>query len=453
VTPGAAPAAERALPVVVIGGGAAGLAAATRLAEAGRRVIVLEAAPQLGGRARSFVDRATNDAVDNGQHALMGCYHEFLALLARVGRRDGLYEIPLDIPFFDVARGSASLTCPALPSPLHFAAGLLRYRHLSPWQRVSALAAGQRLIWRYGARRRGRPDTTVARALAALGQGATARATLWDPLTWATLNADPERASARLLAAVVERALLGPRDDSSFLLPALPLSELYAEPARKFVEERGGVVRCRAAADALAVTRDRVTAVRAGGEWIPASAVIAAVPPWALRRLAPDAVRLPAPLDAATPIVSVTLWLDRPVGGAPFLGLVGSATQWVFQVQHLHREGDDAPARLACVKSGADAWLELSTDAIARLALAEVARALPRVAEAQLLRALVVKEVRATLAPEPALQLLRPGPRAGIAGLFVAGDWIDTGLPATLEGAAASGHHAAALVLGEAGPR
>jgi squalene-associated FAD-dependent desaturase len=433
---------------VVIGGGAAGLAAATRLAEARQRVILLEAAPQLGGRARSFVDRATSDAIDNGQHALMGCYDEFLALLGRIGRRDALYEVELDIPFFDPVRGTARLRCPSLPAPLHFAGGLLRYRHLSATERLSALLAGQRLVWRFGSRSRGRLDTTVASALAALGQGANARAVLWDPLTWATLNADPERASARLLAAVVERALLGSREASRFLLPAVPLSELYAEPAAKYVEERGGVVRRRAAADVLEVERDRVVAVRAGGERFEATAVISAVPPWALRRLAPAAVSLPAKLDEATPIVSVTLWLDRPVGGAPFLGLVGSETQWVFQVQRLHGEGDDAPARLACVRSGADAWLDESTDAIAQRALADVSRALPIAAEARLLRALVVKEVRATLAPDPALQLLRPGARSGLANLFVAGDWTDTGLPATLEGAAASGHRAASLALG-----
>jgi len=438
--------------VVVVGGGVAGVAAATALATAGLPVTLLEAAPGLGGRARSFVDRTTGDAVDNGQHALMGCYDEFLALLVRLGRRGDLYERELDVPLWDESRGLQHLVCPRLPAPLHFAAGVLRFRHLSARERVSALRAGRALVSRYGRGGAQGDRATVAEALAELGQGARARRALWDPLAWATLNADPERASARLLATVVERALLGSRAASRFLLPAVPLSELYAEPARKLVEERGGSVHCRTAAEALVFERGRVSGVRTGGETLPAAAVVLAVPPAPARRLlSPALARLvPPALDRATPIVSVTLWLDRPIGGPDFVGLLGAQTQWIFRVDRIHRPPDGhaddrAPARLACVRSGASDWVERPTREIAEIVLREARAALPDTVNAVLRHALVVKEVAATLAPDPELQPLRPAATLPVPNLFLAGDWTSTGLPATLEGAALSGHRAAAL--------
>ena len=430
--------------VVVVGGGVAGVAAATALAERGVRVTLLEAAPALGGRARSFVDRTTRDSVDNGQHALMGAYVEFLHLLQRVGRRDALVERELDVPFWDAARGTRSLSCPALPAPLHFAAGLLRYGHLPLGARLSALLAGQRLVRRFAGPDSRHADVTVARALTELGQGPAARRALWDPLTWATLNADPERASARLLAAVVKRALLGTRQASRFLLPAVPLSDLYAEPGRKYVEGRGGTVRCRAPVEELFLEGRRAVGVRVGGERIEAGALVVALPPAALRRLAPPELSPPEALLQATPIVSVTLWLDRAVAGPAFLGLLGTDTQWVFQVGRLHGEPEKAPARLACVRSGADAWMSRPPREIVETVHREVSKALPDVTRARLVNALVVKEVAATLAPDPALQPLRPSLETPFENVFRAGDWIDTGLPATIESAALSGHRAAA---------
>ncbi len=437
--------------VVVVGGGVAGFAAATALADEGRAVLLLESTAAAGGRARSFVDRASQDAVDNGQHALMGCYDEFLGLLSRVGTRGDLFESELRIPLCDPAvedpaRRTALIDAPRVPAPLHFALGLLRYRHLSLAERLSALVAGQRLVLRQ--RRASRPDTTVAAELAALGQSLRARRALWDPIIWATLNADPERASARLLAAVVGRALLASREGSRFLLPAVPLSELYVEPGRKLIEARGGMLRTRAAVDAVEIDAGRAVAVRAGGERIDAAAVILAVPPPALRRLAVPGVAVDAALDRATPIVSVTLWLERDPGGPPFVGLLGCDTQWIFQVDRIHGRRDGGGHRLACVRSGADAWRDVSREEIARIVEGDARRALPGMAGVRVIRHLVVTEHAATLAPDPQIQPLRPGAETPVRGLFLAGDWTDTGLPATLEGAALSGHRAAELAKG-----
>lgn len=439
--------------VVVVGGGVAGLAAATRLAEAGREVLLLESTAAAGGRARSFVDRTTGDAIDNGQHALMGCYDEFLAFLARIGTRSALWESELAIPLCDPALAdpsarTAEVRAPRLPAPLHFGAALLRYRHLTVGERLSALWAGDRLVRRYA--KASTPDVTVTAALDSLGQSARARRALWDPVVWATLNAAPEHASARLLAAVVGRALLASREGSRFLLPAIPLSELTVEPARKFLESRGGSLRTRAAAEGLRIEGGRVTGVATGGDVVDAASVVLAVPPAALRRLGVPGIVPDAALERATPIVSVTLWLDRDPGGPPFLGLLGCETQWLFQVDRIHggRRDGTAGHRVACVRSGAEAWNDVPRAEIAETVIREVKRVLPGAADAVVRHHLVVTEHAATLSPEPALQGLRPGVRTGLEGAYLAGDWTDTGLPATLEGAALSGHRAAAAALG-----
>lgn len=441
---------SREKPVVVVGGGVAGLAAATRLAGSGRRVLVLEAGPALGGRARSFIDRFSRDAIDNGQHALMGCYTEFLELLERIGRRDALALGEPRIPFWSAERGIREFACPRIPAPLHFGAGLLRYGQLSLRERISVARAGQKLV-------QGVPgDWTVDEWLDKACQGQRARAAFWNPVVWATLNATPARSSAVLLAAVVKRALLGSYEDSCFLLPALPLSELYAEPARKFIEERGGEVRCRAAAEAIVSVPE--LAVCSQGERIPAASVVIAIAPAALARMEPVALRPPEALRQSTPIVSGTLWLDRPLGDdvPVFLGLIDRETQWLFRVDRLQRGGSIHGAeaangeRIACVRSGATDWVQLPRAEVAARMWRDVQEALPSVQGTRLKHSLVVKETAATLAPEPALQPLRPSARTDIPGVWLAGDWTDTGLPATLEGAAQSGHVAARFILGEA---
>lgn len=440
---------QQSLPIVIIGGGVAGLAAATRLAEANQTVCVLESGPVLGGRARSFIDRTTCDAVDNGQHALMGCYDEFLELLQRIGRQDALTDGAPRIPLWSTDRGIHALDCPRLPAPLHFAAGLLRYKQLSVRERLSTALAGHRLVTQP------QGDATVTAVLDAARQNTRQRRAFWDPIVWATLNSSPERASAALLATVVKRALMGSFDDSRFLLPRVPLSELYADPARKFIEERGGEVRCRTHVDEI-VTKGGL-AVRAGGERLAAAAVILAVPPAALSKIGPAALHPDPSLHRVTPIVSTTLWLDRNLGSdvPDFLGLIDSETHWLFRVDRLHAapRSNSSPTpegeRIACVRSGAQDWVHLPRPEIAERVWRDIQRAVPSSRGACVAHSLVVKEVAATLAPEPALQALRPGPETEIPHVWRAGDWTSTGLPATLESAALSGHLAADLCLGE----
>jgi uncharacterized protein with NAD-binding domain and iron-sulfur cluster len=249
---------------------------------------------------------------------------------------------------------------------------------------------------------------------------------------------------------------------------------MYAEPAREYIERRGGSVLTGATAK-LVMNGDRVSGVRAGVDEWRAERVVSAVPWFAFGDLfesEPPAALRPT-VDAArrmasSPIVTVNLWFDRAVLEEPFIGLPGRAMQWVFDkrlvfggvraddasASHAEARADHARAdagheasHLSLVSSGAASILARTNDELIRTAHEELLEALPDVRAARLLRATVVREPRATfsLAPD---QPARPATETGVRGLLLAGDWIDTGLPATIESAVRSGHRAADLCIG-----
>ena len=436
--------------VVVIGGGFAGLATAVALAERGLRVTVLERRAQLGGRAYSFRDRASGSVVDNGQHAMMGCYTETLAFLDRLAAGPRLVWFEnLRVDMIDARRGPGAIACARLPGPLHMLSGVLRYRLLSGRERRRAIVAGLRLL---GLRRRHDAwlaAATVAEVLARLGQSANACASFWYPVAIATLNETPERAAAAPFAEVLARAFFGRRRNSAFVLPAVGLSDLYTDGARRFVEQHGGTVECRATATAVELAGERVAGVQLrDGRRVAADGCVAAVPPRALAALAPPALHAAlrahelAALDTS-PIVSAHLWYDRPVLMHPFVGLIGTKTHWLFNRSQLLGEAGNGSQCLSAVISGNRDVVEWETDRIAAVVDSEVRRVLP---PAQLQQAVVVKERHATVAPTPAAARLRPPTATPIRNFVLAGDWIATGLPATIESAVLSGHRAAAAL-------
>jgi squalene-associated FAD-dependent desaturase len=432
--------------VVVIGGGFAGLSAATALAERGACVVVIEARRQLGGRATSYRDPATGERIDNGQHVLAGCYDETLAFLDRIGSSHALHRpASLEIAMVDDAGTRHELRLPPLPSPLHLVAGVLAWRELTWSERLAILRVGP--VLRSTSRRAAASSAneTVKGWLARHQQPDRLCRLFWEPLALATLNQSIEQASVEPFLAVVGRMLGGGPDASSILLPAVMLDELYAEPARKFLEGRGS--RCMTGRRArLLVSGDRIEGVSAGDELIKSPAVIAAVPwhalhelfapvPQALERAVADAASL-----SGSPIVTVNVWTNRPVLDELFIGLPGRAFQWVFNKARI--VGPEF-SHLSLVSSGAESIVALDNDAIVRQALADLAPLLPESERGSIRRVSVVRERRATFSLSPAMPA-RPGTCTPVHGLFLAGDWIETGLPATIESAVIAGHRAAA---------
>jgi hydroxysqualene dehydroxylase len=439
--------------VVVIGGGFAGLSAAAALAARGVRVLVLDARPQLGGRATAFTDRETGELVDNGQHVLFGCYRATFEFLTRINALDNVRIQPsLEVAYLDSEGVRSVLRCPALPSPLHLLAAVLDWDAI-PWRdRVAALRlAGPLRRARRELRRSGtvtaEPSGTVTEWLIAHGQRDTLRAWLWDPLAVAALNQSPDDALASPFLRVLAEMFGPERAASALVLPTRPLHQMYAEPAREFIESRGGEVRVNALAR-IVVEHGRVRAVDVRGERIAARRVVAAVPWFALRGLfAPPPQELGATVEAASamasmPIVTVNLWYDRRVMEEAFVGLPGRDMQWVFDKRLAFGE---SASHLSLVSSGAARLTLMGRDELTALAAREVAEALPGVRGATLVRATVVREKQATFSLA-AGQPPRPGTRTPVGGLVLAGDWIETGLPGTIESAVVSGHRAAEMI-------
>jgi squalene-associated FAD-dependent desaturase len=439
--------------VIVVGAGFAGLSAAVRLIDNGARVLVVEERRRLGGRATAFPDPKTGERVDNGQHAVFGCYHETFAFLRAIGADDAVrLDDRLDLEIIDQSGRRSRLRSTVLPPPFHLVGGLLGWRALGVADRIAALRLG--LLLR---RLRSRADVdadaanglahqTVVEWLVANGQTPRLREVLWEPLAVAALNQSPMVASAAPFVRVLTQMFSGTRRDAAIGLPSRSLDELYAVPSRRYLESHGGAIRM--GAPATLVASERALGVEVRGELIEANAVISSVPWFDFAAFAGgvpalEAIAVGAAGMDASPIVTVNLWFDRRVTDAPFLGLPGRTFQWVFDKAQLL--GDFA-SHLSLISSGADDVVALSNEELIDKARVELSDVLPAVSGADIVRATAVREKRATFSLAPG-QPARPGPETPVRDLYLAGDWTATGLPATIEGAVVSGHRAADLVV------
>ncbi len=448
--------------VVILGAGFGGLACATALADAGARVTVLEASGTPGGRGGSFREPHTGEVLDLGPHLLVGANRDTQTFLARLGTLERLeFQRSLSIEYRWRGNRRSRLSCPPLPAPFHLAVGLLRFRSLPFSERAAAVRIGRaiRRIGKTPGRFAGSPDPqnglspapaeTVAQWLDRLRQGEQARHLLWEPLATAVLNDHPARASALLFARVLFEIFSGGPRASALGWPRSTLGDLL-EPAGRWLEQRGGSLSYSSPASGLVWEGSRVQAVRLrDGGLVRAGQVVSALPARALLPLLADA---PAPVGRlrddcrlfaprTTPIVSVYFWSVRRLLGTHFCALPEEKFPWLFERRAL-AEGSRGSWILALSLSDARAWMDRPEAAILEACKSQMEGLFPG-SERDLWHARVVRQPNATLEPAPELCLRRPGPETPAGNLWLAGDWTDTGLPSTLEGAARSGHLAA----------
>ncbi len=436
---------DRRRRIVVVGGGLAGLAAAVEATDRGAAVTLLERRPRLGGATWSFEHRGIS--FDNGQHVFMRCCEAYRWFLERIGSAgDVRLQRRLDVPVLRPGGPVGAIRRTAGPAPLHLAASLLTYPHMSRRRRLGVTRAALAL-------RRLDPDdteldrTTFGDWLMARGQDAEALETFWDLIVLPTVNVPAAQASLKLAAMVFRTGLLTSAGAGDIGWSRVPLSVLHGDAARRTVEAGGSVVRTGAAVRGVCTGTGGRPVVETDGGPIEADAVVVAVPHEAVGGILPPGT-VPGQDDlgdlGVSPIVNVHLVYDRPVMGLPMAAGVGSDVEFVFD--HTEAGGlDDGRQCLTISLSAATSYIgRRSADLIEHFS-AEMARLLPAAAGARVTDSIVTRERAATFFGAPGTHRLRAGPRTALAGVFLAGAWCDTGWPATMEGAVRSGVEAATL--------
>lgn len=430
--------------IIVVGGGLSGLAAAVSLGATGLRVCVLEQRPRAGGRASSFLDRESGEEVDNGQHLLIAGYRRTFHFLRITGAERLVAVQPFaSYTFHHPEHGFGRLDLPRFPVPWHLVAGILRFRLLTLRDRLGVLRAGLSLRAAGGG-----AAGTIRSWLERQRQSQEAVRTFWEPLAMAIMNERIEVAAAGPFLRALATAFLGGAGGAAAVLPTVGLSRLFVDGARSFIDTHGGEIRCGADVTALRVQADRALGVTLrGGETIDGDGVVLAVPWRQAARLLPGIAgdRVPS----SSPILSVHLWFERDFMPEPFTGLIGRRVQWVFNRRRFAPDSGTG-GHLSAVISAAHEFVGLSNDALIAMALEDIRSAYPDCPETAL-RALVLREKRATYASGVETEQLRPGTATTIGNVALAGDWTATGLPATIEGAVISGERAALHLLREFG--
>jgi squalene-associated FAD-dependent desaturase len=421
--------------VIVIGGGFAGLSAASYLTRKKYKVTLLEASPKSGGRAYSFLDKNSNTIIDNGQHILMGCYFETLNFFSLIGAKENFYfQKRLEVNF--VQEGFQVFPLKGFPFvyPINLLIGVLRFEAISFSDRLSLMKVFFKLPFlssdKYS-------KINIRDWLENENQSRNVQDAFWKILAVGALNTGIEKASAKIFIDILKQIFLNGNKAAAIVLPKYGLSESYCKNAEEYIVNNGGEIIFSEPVENFITSEDRITEVHSSKKvFLDFDFVISAVPSFALSRIIGQESKIVLPDFSYSSILNFHLWLKENKMPEGFFGLINSPVHWVF----------NKGTHLNIVISDANELVNKPDEELIEMVKGELKKFF--LLNSELITAYrIIKEKRATFIPSNDIVNKRPNQKTQIKNLILAGDLVDTGLPSTIESAVKSGRAAAEIIM------
>ncbi len=423
---------------IIIGGGFAGLSAAVSLSKSNHKVTLLEASPKLGGRAYSLKIQENDDTIDNGQHILMGCYQNTIDFFEMIGSSNLLeFQESLKVDFVERGGRSFLLKANSLFYPLNLLMAILKYNAFGIRNRFRTLPVIFSLPFLNSKKI---SSLTVKDWLIKNNQNSSTIMKLWEIIAIGTLNTTLDKASASIFADALKKIFLGGNKASAIVLPAKGLSDIYCYQSQEFLEKNNSKVKLSEAVIKMEYDGKKISKVFTNENiYDDFDYVISSVPHHSLIKILPEEIQTnlsELPIEYS-PILNIHLWLKDNPFTEKFCGLIDSKIHWIFNHQK----------HISLVTSSADELIELPSEEIVKIACDELEDYFPVFSKEKVTSYKVIKEKRATFIPTIQNTNARAEIPKRIANLVLAGDWTNTGLPSTIEGAVKSGLDAADIVI------
>lgn len=423
---------------IIIGGGFAGLSAACYLAGKGIKVHLLEGSPKLGGRAYSFNYQNENTVVDNGQHIMMGCYKNTIDFLKLIGAENKIsFQESLKINFVERGGENHKLDSSKLFYPFNLLLAILNYTAISFRERISILKLFIKIFFTNPKKYK---NISAAEWLENEKQNKRIIKSLWEIIVVGTLNTSAENASAEMLIKILKEIFFTGRKSSVIVLPETGLSEMYCEDAKKYVIKNGGEISLSEKVIELGIEEEKIKKVVTNKDvYSDYDFIISAVPFHSFQKIINESENenLQKMGIDYSPILTAHLWLSNNPFGEKFYGLIDSKIHWVFN----HGK------HITIVTSAANELIDLNEEEITKIIYSELENYFPIFSQSFVTEKLILKEKRATFIPTVELTERRDKLKFSFKNFFIAGDWTNTGLPSTIEGAVLSGRAAADAVI------